>query len=176
MKTSHAFIAATALLASSVIAVLGWHKLQPQSAPEAHPTTSHAKAKDTSENRPTLYCTFSNFTHTKAVVSFYFSVDDILTSNPRFLEIYIEEGDETREVFNDAARPLWLYAIEDGTPVISSPDAATKILLYGIKPDQPGVFWTEAGLRSNNYRNLEGKCRQAYLTSQKPDPRRERAR
>ena len=59
--------------------------------------------------------------------------------------------------------PTWTYAIDDGTPTIVAANAETRIVLYGLRPDASGIAWIEAGVRSNRYRNLEGKCRQAYF-------------
>lgn len=53
----------------------------------------------------------------------------------------------------------------DGTPTITSPDGATRILLYGLKLGTDGVLLIEAGIRSNAYRNLGGECRQTNLSS-----------
>jgi hypothetical protein len=117
------------------------------------------------EDRPaSLDCAFHDFMRTHAVVSFYFDVALAKGLPPRFLERTILLADGTRKTFAGSNRPEWNYALdEDGKPTITSPDAATRIVLFGLKLGTPGVLSLEAGVRSNEYRNLGGECRQTNL-------------
>lgn len=118
----------------------------------------------TTPSKPTLYCDFYNFMHNSTVVSFYFSFDLTDPVVPKVSELFVVEPDGTKTDFasdGDAALPQWSYRMTDEAPTITSPDSATNIVLYGLKPTKSGTFWVEAGLRSNDYRNLDGKCRQA---------------
>lgn len=119
--------------------------------------------------KPTLYCDFYNFMHSSTVASFYFAVDPGAGDGPKYTELYVVENEGQKTDFggpDQPPSPQWSYAVdEDGTPTIASPDGATRIVLYGLKPKIGGVFWIEAGVRSDSYRNLEGKCRQAHYAS-----------
>ena len=95
------------------------------------------------------------------VVSFLFEVEQAASSDPRFMEMAVVEPDGTRTEFESDQRQLWTRGTDDGAPTLASPDGATRIVLYGFKPKRAGIFWTEAGVRSDTYKNLEGKCRQA---------------
>ena len=113
---------------------------------------------------PSLDCAFHNFTRTAAVVSFYFDVALPKGEQPRFYERAILLADGKRTDFAGDQRPAWTYGLDaDGKPVITSPDGATRIVLYGLKLGTAGVLPVEAGVRSNVYRNLGGECRQTNL-------------
>ncbi len=110
---------------------------------------------------PSLYCAFDDITRSSIVVAFDFAVSFGKGGSPRFDERYIgTQG--TTQTFSADHSPTWPFAHdEDGTPTITSPDGATRIMLYGLKLATPGVLLIEAGLRSNTFRNLDGQCRQA---------------
>ena len=113
---------------------------------------------------PSLDWAFHNFTRTAAVVSFYFDVALPKGAQPRFYERAILLADGTRQDFAGNDRPAWSYGLDpDGKPQITSPDAATRIVLYGLKLGTAGILSIEAGIRSNVYRNLGGECRQTNL-------------
>ncbi len=113
---------------------------------------------------PSLDCAFHNFTRTAAVVSFYFDVALQNGEAPLFLERAIVLADGTRENFAGGDRPAWAYGLDaEGKPTITSPDGATRIVLYGLRLGAAGVLPVEAGIRSNEYRNLGGECRQTNL-------------
>jgi hypothetical protein len=115
---------------------------------------------------PTIYCVFYDFTHASIVVGFDFAVTLENGAPPRFDQRGEAQRDGTRTTFDPDQRPNWTYFHdEDGKPVITSPDGATRIVLYGLKLDTPGELLVEAGLRSNDYRNLDGQCRQANFGS-----------
>lgn len=116
------------------------------------------------QSPPALYCVFYDFTHATVVVGFDFAVTLAKGEPPRFDERAEAARDGTRKTFEDNQRPNWTYVIdEDGAPMITSPDGATRIVLYGLKPEAQGELWVGAGLRSNEYRNLDGQCRQNNL-------------
>jgi len=113
---------------------------------------------------PSLNCVFYDFTRASVVVAFDFAVTLADGKPPRFAQRSISARDGTQTVFDAGERPDWPYAPdEEGTPVITSPDGAIRIVLYGLKIGTGGVFFIEAGLRSNEYRNLQGQCRQTNL-------------
>lgn len=116
---------------------------------------------------PSLDCAFQDFTRTRAIVSFYFDVVLAKGEEPRFYERAIISADGKRTNFAGNGRPVWRYALDaDGKPTITSQDGATRIVLYGLKLGAAGVFSLEAGVRSNEYRNLGGECRQTNLIQQ----------
>jgi hypothetical protein len=114
---------------------------------------------------PSLDCAFHNFTRTAAVVSFYFDVAlPKGEQQPRFYERAVVSADGTRTNYAGDHRPTWTYSLDgDGKPTIISSDGATRIVLYGLKLGVAGVLPVEAGIRSNEYRNLGGECRQTNL-------------
>jgi hypothetical protein len=113
---------------------------------------------------PSLNCWFYDFTHVRIVVGFDFAVTLSKGKPPRFDEQAEGSGDGEKTTFDSNQRPTWPYSHdEDGTPTITSPDGATRIVLYGLKLGTGGVFLIEAGVRSNRYRNLGGQCRQTNL-------------
>lgn len=115
---------------------------------------------------PSLDCAFHDFTRGRVVVSFYFDVALPKDENPRFHERAIVSADGTRTAFEGDERPAWTYSLDDdGQQVITSPDGATRVVLYGLKLGVSGVSTIEAGVRSNEYRNLGGECRQTNLRS-----------
>ena len=117
-----------------------------------------------SRARPSLDCAFHDFMRRGTVVSYYFDVDASESEPPRFYERAIVASDGTRTNFRGDERPAWRYERNsDGEQTITAPDGATRIVLYGLKLDAPGVLPVEAGIRSNEYRNLGGECRQSGL-------------
>lgn len=114
---------------------------------------------------PSLNCAFYDFTNSRLIIGFDFAVVFPAGSPPRFEERAEGTGtSETHKTFEPGERPIWTYGTDDETPVITSPDGATRIVLYGLKLETDGVFFIEAGVRSNEYRNLGGQCRQINLT------------
>jgi hypothetical protein len=112
----------------------------------------------------TVYCVFYDFTHASVVVGFDFVVAVTDGAPLRFSQRSMAARDGTQISFDADQRPNWPYALdEDGAPQITSPDGATRIVLYGLKPEAKGEVWVGAGLRSNEYRNLDGQCRQNNL-------------
>jgi hypothetical protein len=113
---------------------------------------------------PSLDCAFRPFMHTSAGVYFYFDVAFANDKSPRFYQRALVAADGSRTAYQGDGRLLWTYGHDtDGKPVITSPDAATRIVLYGLKLGAPGEIAVEAGIRSNTYRNLGGECRQTNL-------------
>jgi hypothetical protein len=114
--------------------------------------------------RPSLDCAFHDFMRTRAVVSYYFDVVVRSSEGPRFYERAVVQGDGTRTDFVGDRRPAWGYSLdEDGRATLTSPDESTRIVLYTLKLGDAGVRPVEAGIRSNEYRNLGGECRQTNL-------------
>lgn len=129
-----------------------------------------AKKPPSSIFSPTLYCEFYDLSNTVVVVGFDFAVALSKSAPPRFNESY-EGTQDGSQTFDADHRPNWSYSHDkEGTPVITSPDGATRIMLYGLKLNTGGVVFDEAGLRSNDYRNLDGQCRQANLGSNEAPP------
>lgn len=115
---------------------------------------------------PTLNCAFYDFTRASIVVGFDFAADILKDGLPRFEERARASRDGNQTIFDAGDRPVWAYVPDDdGHPSITSPDGATRIILYGLKLDTAGAFFVEAGLRSNEYRNLNGQCQQANFGS-----------
>lgn len=161
MRRSLAAAAAITCVAAGIVAFAGTGRFSSTRPPAAlsNDTVGHAAPP-----KPALYCEFYNLMHSATVVSFYFTVDMTERAAPGVRELFVVEPDGTKTDFADhdeTSPPRWAYQPAEEAPTITSPDAATKIVLYGFKPTQGGTFWFEAGLRSNDYRNLEGKCRQA---------------
>lgn len=116
--------------------------------------------------RPSLDCAFHDFMRTRAVVSFYFDVTVSKDEPPRFYQRAIVSGDGARKASEGNDRPVWTYALDtDGKPTITAPDGETRIVLYGLKLGTGGILPVEAGIRSNEYRNLGGECRQTNLSA-----------
>jgi hypothetical protein len=103
--------------------------------------------------------------HAHIVVGFDFSVSFDDKGIPRFDERAEGRGGEAPTNFDAASLPVWNFGRdEDGTPTITSPDGATIIVLYGLKLNTAEAVLFEAGVRSNEYRNLGGQCRQVNLS------------
>jgi hypothetical protein len=134
-------------------------------SPNAAPVVPAHQKPSASAFVPSIYCAFDNITRSAIVVAFDFAVAFEKDGKPRFDERYVGIPGDT-QTFGADHSPTWPFAHdEDGTPKITSPDGATVILLYGLKLGTPGVLLIEAGLRSNDYRNLDGQCRQANLVA-----------
>jgi hypothetical protein len=122
------------------------------------------KEPSTENLSPSLDCAFHDFTRGRVVVSFYFDVALPKDQKPQFHERAIVAADGTRTAFEGDERRAWTYGVdEDGKQVITSPDGATRVVLYGLKLGASGISTIEAGVRSNEYRNLGGECRQTNL-------------
>jgi hypothetical protein len=151
-------IAAAVLVGCFAVHWAGQPPAPPQEAAEAPQEPSVESLP------PSLDCAFHNFTRTAAVVSFYFDVALPKGEQPRFFERAVVAADGTRTNFDGDHRPAWTYSLDgDGKPTITSSDGATRIVLYGLKLGVAGVMTVEAGIRSNEYRNLGGECRQTNL-------------
>ncbi|MEJ0049683.1 MAG: hypothetical protein WDN02_00440 [Methylovirgula sp.] len=151
--------------AAAVLIILAVHSVRQffSSAPEAAAALQEVPAKKLPPSLffPSLYCAFNDFTHQSIVVAFDFADAFPKGAPPRFDERYEGTRDGTQRFAADQS-PTWPYAHDDdGTPTITSPDGATRIVLYGLKLDTGGILLIEAGIRSNDFRNLDGQCRQA---------------
>jgi hypothetical protein len=156
-------LAAAGISATLLVGLIAAYLAQQPVAPPQEAATVPKEAPVASMP-PSLDCAFHNFTRTAAVVSFYFDVDLQNAAAPRFFERAIIAGDGMRTNFAGDQRPAWTYGPDsDGKPMITSPDGATRIVLYGLKLGAGGVSLLEAGIRSNVYRNLGGECRQTNL-------------
>ncbi|WP_409560559.1 hypothetical protein [Hyphomicrobium sp. MC8b] len=110
---------------------------------------------------PTLNCVFYDLTHANIVVSFDFAVAFPDGAPPRF-DLRSQATRDGNQIFNAGERPVWTYAFDDdGAPTVTSPDGAIRIVLFALEPSARGVAFVDAGLRSNEFRNLDGKCRQS---------------
>ncbi len=128
------------------------------------PSPTLTTTPTTEKLEPSLNCAFYDFMHAHIIVGFDFAVALAKGAPPRFEERAEGTGEGPKATFDSDHRPIWTYDNdEDGTPMITSPDGATRIVLYGIKLDTGGVVFSEAGVRSNEYRNLGGECRQVNL-------------
>ncbi len=151
-------IAALVLVGFAAVHLAG----QPSAPPQEVAEETQAPSEESLP--PSLDCAFHNFTRTSAVVSFYFDVAFPKGETPRFYERAVVSADGKRTNFAGDQRPAWTYGLDaDGKPAITSPDSATRIVLYGLKLGASGVLPLEAGIRSNVYRNLGGECRQTNL-------------
>jgi hypothetical protein len=111
---------------------------------------------------PSLNCVFYDFTRASVVVAFDFAATLSNGAPPRFEERAEAMRDGRQTTFDPGERPVWPFSNDDdGNPTIASPDGKTRIVLYGLKPGSAGTFFIEAGLRSNEFRNLSGQCQQA---------------
>ena len=167
MKARPSGLSAILMAAGIAAAVLvGYFAVHWAEQPSAPPREVAEVSQEPAEESlpPSLDCAFHNFTRTAAVVSFYFDVALAKGEQPRFFERAIVSADGTRKNFDGDQRPTWTYSLDgDGKPTIISLDGATRIVLYGLKLGVAGVLPVEAGIRSNEYRNLGGECRQTNL-------------
>lgn len=148
--------AVVASLAAILMFVSGGSSTPPKQVVRKEPSTESLP--------PSLDCAFHDFTRGRVVVSLYFDVALSKGETPRFHERAIVSADGTRTAFEGDERPAWTYSLdEDGQQVITSPDGATRVVLYGLKLGTSGISTIEAGVRSNEYRNLGGECRQTNL-------------
>jgi len=166
MKTptcGRSVILVSAGIAVAVLVVtLVVHSVRLLSWPPPEVAASPQEALPAKNFSPSLYCVFYDYLHEGIVVGFDFAVALPKGAPPRFDERAEATRDGTHRMFDADNLPTWPYAYDDdGTPTITSPDGATRIVLYGLKLDTGGVLFIEAGLRSNDYRNLDGQCRQA---------------
>lgn len=152
---------AAVVLAVLVAVPLSWQPTSPvesleeAKAPQQPPKESWPRSLD---------CAFHDMMRTSAVVSYYFDVVLQKGEEPRFYERAIVSASGVRTNFHGNERPVWTYGVDsDGQQTITSPDGATRIMLYGLKLGVAGVLPVEAGIRSNEYRNLGGECRQTNL-------------
>ena len=156
------------ILAAALASIVAMHLAGQSTAP---PKEAADVPQEPSQESlpPSLDCAFHNFTRTAAVVSFYFDVALPKGEEPRFYERAIVSADGRRTNYEGDRRPIWTYGLDgDGKPTITSSDGATRIVLYGLKLGVAGVLPVEAGIRSNEYRNLGGECRQTNLGGSGP--------
>ena len=158
------------ILAAAAVAVAGlaiaYLALGPVTPPSAQPKAIAVASREPSVESlpPSLDCAFNAFMHASTAVSFYFDVAMTDGAPPRFYERAFVAADGVRHAFEGEDRPSWTYGLdEDGQPTITSSDGATRIVLYGLKLGSPGILPVEAGMRSNDFRNLGGHCRQTNL-------------
>ena len=162
-------LALAGIAAAVAVSIISVQLIGRDAAPRPAQATAEAPTEPTEESLPpSLDCAFHDFMRTRAVVSFYFDVDLSTPDQPRFYERAIVTGDGKRTNFTGNDRPAWGYALDaDGKPTITSQDGANRIVLYGLKLGAAGTWPLEAGIRSNEYRNLGGECRQTNLTQGK---------
>lgn len=163
MRASQSLILIAAAAAAAIL--VAFTILQP-AGPSAPPEEAATASEPQTEERspPSLDCAFRSFLHTGAGVYFYFDAAQSKGKPPRFFERTFVSADGSRKTYSGDQRPAWTYGFDgDRKQVITSPDAATRIVLYGLKLGAPGVMSIEAGIRSNVYRNLGGECRQTNL-------------
>ena len=108
---------------------------------------------------PTLYCEFYNFAGRAPKVGFTFAVTRAGGAST-FTQVNQIEVDGTRTAFGRDGAPSrdWTFEVGD-PPNLVSPDDAIRIVLYGYEGTKSAGTWFEAGLRSIQYLNLDGKCR-----------------
>ncbi|MCJ2081275.1 hypothetical protein [Methylobacterium sp. J-090] len=149
MKRTLVVSGAAALAATALAAVM-----LRGSGPEPAPVEVAAKSA-----MPTLYCEFYNFVGRAPKVGFTFAVARTGDA-PTFTQVNQIEADGTRIAFggDGAAPPRWTFEAET-PPNLVSPDDAIRIVLYGYEGTKSAGTWFEAGLRSIQYLNLDGKCR-----------------
>ncbi len=149
----------TGIAVTVLMVAIGTHVMRKTAPPPA-------AASATEKLEPSLNCAFYDFMHAHIIVGFDFAVLLQNGAPPRFEERAEGTGEGAKMAFESDHRPIWTYGNdEDGTPMITSPDGATRIVLYGVKLDIGGVLFSEAGVRSNEYRNLGGECRQVNLAT-----------
>lgn len=137
----------------------------------APPTvTSDGTPPSADGGTPSLNCAFHSYTNSELVAGFDFSVSFLPSGLPRLEERRRGVLGSEQIVFDEGQRPIWDFTYDEGTPTIQSPDGATRIVLYGLKLGEPGTFFIEAGVRSNEFRNLGGLCRQVDFTSKLAPP------
>ena len=150
MKRTLAVSGAAALAAFGFAALLLRGLDHPQPAPGVVATTSAM---------PTLYCEFYNFVGRAPKVGFTFSTSRA-NEAPAFAQVNQIEADGTRTAFDADSEPSRNWTFEAGDPPnLVSPADAIRILLYGYEGTTSAGTWFEAGLRSIQYLNLDGKCR-----------------
>ena len=113
-----------------------------------------------SRKSPTLYCEFYNFVGRSPKVGFAFAISD-QNERPVFAQVSQFEMDGSRADFGEGVpRPIWAFDDAQVPATLTSPDGAIVINLYAYDRTKSGGAWFEAGLRSVQYLNLDGKCRQ----------------
>ena len=149
MKRTFAVFGVAALMAAGVSALL-LRGSDPEPAPVAAATKPAL---------PTLYCEFYNFVGRAPKVGFTFATSRAGEA-PAFAQVNQIEADGTRTAFGRDGAPPRDWTFEAGDPPnLSSPDDAIRIVLYGYEGTKSPGTWFEAGLRSIQYLNLDGKCR-----------------
>lgn len=156
------------LMAAGIATALlvGFFAVYSSGEPSAPPLKAAETRQKPSEDilSPSLDCSFTAFMHNSTAIIFYFDAAISKGEPPRFLQRAFVSAEGTRTAFEGNDRPIWTYGLdEDGEATITSPDGATRIVLYGLKLDSRGVLPVEAGIRSNEFRNLGGQCRQTNL-------------
>ena len=123
------------------------------------PATPVADAPRPSPRSPTLYCEFYNVVGRSPKVGFTFAISDH-DERPVFAQVSQFEMDGSRAEFGSDSRPTWAFDDAQVPATLTSPDGAIVINLYAYDRTKSGGAWFEAGLRSVQYLNLDGKCRQ----------------
>lgn len=150
MKRTLAVSGAMGLAATVLAAIL-------LRSPEPGPARVAVPGKPASA---TLYCEFYNFVGRAPKVGFTFARSGP-DAAPVFTQVNQIGADGTRSAFGvENPAPPWVF--EAGTPpTLVSPDDAIRIVLYGYEGTKSAGTWFEAGLRSIQYLNLDGKCRRS---------------
>lgn len=116
---------------------------------------------------PSLNCAFHSYTNSELVAGFDFGAT-FPDGAPRFEERARGVLGKGRTNHETDDRPVWTFAYIDELPTITSPDETTRIVLYGLKLGTAGTHYIEAGVRSNEFRNLGGTCRQVNFAAAAP--------
>lgn len=156
-------LAVAAVLMLAAIAAWAWFRPVQERAAERRPETApvaHSEPVEPQERQPTLYCEFTNFADRNPRVGFYFAIER-RDGSPVYAQIFRREADGTQIDYgtDGARRPAWAFDGSDNPATFASPEDETVILVYDYDPKRAGAPWFEAGLRSNEYKNLGGKCR-----------------
>lgn len=152
-----------ALLVLVTVASVSFALYRQYDAKRRHEPASQAAPAATPKQAPpaaTLYCEFNNFADQTPLVGFYFLIEETKTP-PVFAQIFVRERDGSQENFGspEAPRPEWSLDPSESESALKAPHDETRINLYGYDPHDKAGRWFEAGLRSNRYKNLGGKCR-----------------
>lgn len=135
--------------------------LAPGAGPEPPaPSAADVPRKGPTRKSPTLYCEFYTIVGRSPKVGFAFAISDH-DERPVFAQVSQFEMDGSRADFGEAApRPIWAFDDAQVPATLTSPDGAIVINLYAYDRTKSGGAWFEAGLRSVQYLNLDGTCRQ----------------
>jgi len=146
-------------VAGLAVAPLLRPSVEPTQSPNADALASRRAAPVAAQ--PTLYCEFYNFVGRTPKVGFHFALP--AAGRADYAQIFQREIDGAQTDFggDGQPRPAWAFDGSDSSATLHSPDGAIQINLYGYDADKAGPAWIEAGLRSIQYLNLDGRCRRS---------------